>query len=71
MAQGALKKILILSIWNNVWELGKEGGVADELHFVRHFTDCGIELHFLIPEPEAEPGLQKTRRRDWRLSPIS
>ncbi len=57
MAQGALKKILILSIWDNVWALGKEGGVADELHFVRHLTDRGIELHFLIPEPEDEPDL--------------
>ena len=57
MAQGALKKILILSIWDNVWALGKEGGVADELHFVRHLTDRGVELHFLIPEPEGKPDL--------------
>ena len=51
MRQSALKKMLILSIWDNVWALGKEGGVADELHFVRHLTDRGVELHFLIPEP--------------------
>jgi glycosyltransferase involved in cell wall biosynthesis len=57
MTQGALKKILILSMWDNVWALGKEGGVADELHFVRHLTARGIELHFLIPEPEGEPDL--------------
>ena len=57
MAQGALKKILILSIWDNVWALGKEGGVADELHFVRRLTDRGVELHFLIPEPEGKPDL--------------
>ncbi len=57
MAQGALKKMLILSIWDNVWALGKEGGVADELHFVRHLTDRGVELHFLIPEPEINPDL--------------
>jgi glycosyltransferase involved in cell wall biosynthesis len=57
MAQGALKKILILSIWDNVWALGKEGGVADELHFVRRLTDRGVELHSLIPEPEGKPDL--------------
>jgi glycosyltransferase involved in cell wall biosynthesis len=47
-----LDKILILSIWEDIWSLGNEGGVADELQFVRNLTKRGIELHFLIPEPK-------------------
>jgi len=47
----ALKKILILSIWEDIWSLGEGGGAADELHFIRYLTERGIELHFLIPEP--------------------
>jgi glycosyltransferase involved in cell wall biosynthesis len=46
-----LKKILILSIWEDIWSLGEGSGVADELEFIRHVTREGIELHFLIPEP--------------------
>jgi glycosyltransferase involved in cell wall biosynthesis len=49
-----LKKILILSIWEDIWSLGEGGGVADELQFVRHLTKRGIELHFLIPRPRAK-----------------
>jgi glycosyltransferase involved in cell wall biosynthesis len=49
--EGALRKILILSIWEDIWSLGEGGGVADELQFVRHLTKKGIELHFLIPAP--------------------
>jgi glycosyltransferase involved in cell wall biosynthesis len=51
---GALKKILVLSIWEDLWSIGEGGGAADELHFIRYLTEHGIELHFLIPEP-AEP----------------
>ncbi|MDD4857697.1 MAG: glycosyltransferase family 4 protein [Candidatus Krumholzibacteria bacterium] len=47
----SLKKILILSIWEDIWSLGEGCGVADELEFIRHVTREGIELHFLIPEP--------------------
>jgi glycosyltransferase involved in cell wall biosynthesis len=46
-----LTKILILSIWEDVWSLGEGGGVADELQFIRHLTKKGITLHFLIPKP--------------------
>jgi glycosyltransferase involved in cell wall biosynthesis len=49
--EGTLTKILILSIWEDIWSLGEGGGVADELQFVRHLTKKGIELHFLIPAP--------------------
>jgi glycosyltransferase involved in cell wall biosynthesis len=49
-----LDKILILSIWEDIWSLGEGGGVADELQFVRHLTKKGIELHFLIPEPKTK-----------------
>jgi glycosyltransferase involved in cell wall biosynthesis len=47
-----IKKILILSIWEDIWSLGEGGGVADELQFIRHLTKKGIELHFLIPKPK-------------------
>ena len=52
--EGKLKKILILSIWEDIWSLGEGGGVADELQFIRHLTKKGIELHFLIPKPAAK-----------------
>jgi len=45
------KKILVLSIWEDMWEMGEESGPSDEYHFIRYLTDRGIELHFLIPEP--------------------
>jgi glycosyltransferase involved in cell wall biosynthesis len=46
-----VKRILVLSIWEDIWSLGDGGGVADELHFIRHLTKKGIELHFFIPKP--------------------
>ncbi len=52
--ESKLKKILILSIWEDIWSLGEGGGVADELQFVRHLTKRGIELHFLIPKPRSK-----------------
>ncbi|MGD1048333.1 MAG: glycosyltransferase family 4 protein [Candidatus Krumholzibacteriaceae bacterium] len=52
--EGKLKKILILSIWEDIWSLGEGGGVADELQFIRHLTKKGIELHFLIPNPRSK-----------------
>ena len=48
---GSLKNLLILSIWDDPWSLGKGSGVPDEQHFIRRFRDAGVELHFLIPEP--------------------
>lgn len=48
-----IRKILVLSIWEDIWSLGEGGGVADELQFIRHCTRRGIELHFLIPKPRA------------------
>jgi len=50
----AVNKILVLSIWEDIWSLGEGGGVADELQFIRHLTKKGIELHFLIPKPRAK-----------------
>lgn len=47
---GNLKKLLILSIWDDPWSLGPGSGVPDEKHFIRRFRDAGVELHFLIPE---------------------
>lgn len=57
-----LRKILILSIWEDVWSLGEGAGVADELEFVRYMTERGIELHFLVPEAK-----RKTSRIENRL----
>ncbi len=47
---GSLKRLLILSIWDDPWSLGEGSGVPDEQHFIRRFRDAGVELHFLIPE---------------------
>jgi glycosyltransferase involved in cell wall biosynthesis len=52
--EGHVRKILVLSIWEDIWSLGEGAGVADELQFVRHLTAKGIELHFLIPEPKGK-----------------
>jgi glycosyltransferase involved in cell wall biosynthesis len=49
-----LRRILILSIWNDPWSLGEGSGVPDEMRFIRRFRDAGVELHFLIPEPPGE-----------------
>ncbi len=48
---GHLQRILVLSIWEDIWSLGRGIGVSDELHFIDHLNAAGIELHFLIPEP--------------------
>lgn len=56
-----LERILVVSIWEDIWSLGAGSGVSDELHFVNHLTAAGIELHFLIPEPRAAGSpLEKT-----------
>jgi len=47
---GNLRKVLILSIWEDVWSLGEGAGVADELEFIQYMTQRGIELHFLVPK---------------------
>ncbi len=47
---GSLKKLLVLSIWNDPWSLGEGSGVPDEIHFIHRLRDAGVELHFLIPE---------------------
>ena len=44
-----LTKMLVLSIWEDVWSLGEGAGVADELEFIRYMTRRGIEIHFLVP----------------------
>lgn len=46
-----LGRILILSIWEDVWSLGDGGGVPDELLFVRALIERGAEVHQMIPEP--------------------
>jgi len=48
---GILRRLLILSIWDDPWSLGEGSGVPDERHFIETFREAGVELHFLIPEP--------------------
>lgn len=50
-AAGRIRRILILSIWEDVWSLGEGGGVPDEMLFVRALNERGAEVHQLIPEP--------------------
>ena len=48
---GTPKRIVVLSIWDDLWSLGEGAGVADELHFIRGLVRAGWEIHYLIPEP--------------------
>jgi len=66
---GRIKKILVLSIWEDLWSLGEGSGVADELHFIRYLTDRGVELHFLIPEPAESGRLPNTERLIYHTYP--
>lgn len=49
--ESRIRKILVLSIWEDTWSLGEGSGVADEVYFIKNLVERGIELHFLIPEP--------------------
>ncbi len=59
-----LKKILVLSIWEEMWSLGEGCGVPDELHFIRKLTGRNVEIDYLIPappdgiDPYKHPGLR-------------
>ena len=64
-----LNRILILSIWEDIWSLGEGGGVADELQFIRHLTKKGIELHFLIPKPGSKGELLRDSRLTYHTYP--
>ena len=50
MRRKDLKKILILSIWENLWSLGEGCGVPDELHFSNKLQSAGIETFLLKPK---------------------
>ena len=52
MTKHGFNKILILSIWENLWSLGEGCGVPDELHFINGLHSKGIEIFLLKPEPE-------------------
>lgn len=49
-----LEKLLVLSIWDEMWSLGEGCGVPDELHFIEKLTERGIEIEYLIPEPHSK-----------------
>jgi glycosyltransferase involved in cell wall biosynthesis len=46
-------RILVISPWETVWSLGRDGdvkaGVSDDDRFIDAFTRAGYELHFLRP----------------------
>ncbi|UCF04931.1 MAG: glycosyltransferase family 4 protein [bacterium] len=63
------RRILILSIWEDFWSLGKGSGVPDELHFSRYLTDRGFELHYLIPEPARSTGPTDGARLNFHTYP--
>ncbi|MBU8922478.1 MAG: glycosyltransferase family 4 protein [Bacteroidales bacterium] len=48
---GRLERILVLSIWDEIWSLGEGCGVPDEIHFINRLTERGVKIDFLIPEP--------------------
>ena len=50
MSKKELKKILILSIWENLWSIGEGCGVPDELHFSNKLRSSGIQIFLLKPE---------------------
>ncbi|HMA76882.1 MAG TPA: glycosyltransferase family 4 protein [Candidatus Krumholzibacteriaceae bacterium] len=54
MNDKVLKKILILSVWENLWSLGKGCGVPDELHFSSGLTSDAIETFLLKPKPPGQ-----------------
>lgn len=64
-----LEKILVLSIWEDIWSLGEGSGVADETHFIRHLTKKGIELHFLMPEPAEKIKMPDNPRLTYHTYP--
>jgi len=43
-------KILIISPWENLWSLGNEAGVAEEVEMLKGFTQRGYEIHYILPE---------------------
>ncbi|MFO7915768.1 MAG: glycosyltransferase family 4 protein [Candidatus Krumholzibacteriales bacterium] len=52
-----LNKILILSVWEDIWALEDGCGVPDELLFMRGLAENGIEIHYMRPRPaESRPG---------------
>lgn len=58
--RGRLERILILSIWDEMWSLGEGCGVPDELHFIERLTDRGIRIDYLLPEhPAGKPLYEK------------
>ena len=42
-ARSRIGKILVLSIWEDTWSLGEGSGVADEVEFIRHLVERGID----------------------------
>ncbi|MCK4538941.1 MAG: glycosyltransferase family 4 protein [Candidatus Krumholzibacteria bacterium] len=46
-----LERILVLSIWDDIWSLGEGCGVPDEMHFIDRLTERGVKIDYLIPEP--------------------
>ena len=52
-----LEKLLVISIWDEMWSLGDGCGVPDELHFIKKLAGRGVEIEYLIPEPQSKTAL--------------
>ena len=46
-----LNKILILSVWEDIWALKDGCGVPDELLFMGGLAENGVEIHYMRPRP--------------------
>jgi len=44
-----LDKILILSVWEDIWALEEGAGVPDELLFMEGLTSNGVDIHYMRP----------------------
>lgn len=56
MNRKGIKKILILSIWEDLWSLGEGCGVPDEMHFIEGLAKRGAEVYYLMPETGSAGG---------------
>ena len=63
------RKILVLSIWEKLWSMGEGSGVPDELHFIRHLSERGIDIHYLIPRPVEKSKAPENSRLSYHTYP--
>jgi hypothetical protein len=49
MNEKKLDKILILSVWEDIWALDEGCGVPDELLFIEGLVSSGVDIHYMRP----------------------